>query len=68
MVHGRKMFCDHFDYAAAISNGDQNDSTIDSNNQKGFNVEWSCGRSTIGLLTCCEGCNSVAPTEWVLRA
>ncbi len=38
MVHGRKMFADHFDYAIAISNGDQNDSTIDSNNQKDVNT------------------------------
>src|SRR5262249_48217851 len=37
MVHGRKMFGDHFDYALAIGNGDQNDSTIDSNNAKDFN-------------------------------
>ncbi len=38
MIHGRKMFGDHFDYAVAISNGDQNDSTIDSNNSKDFNT------------------------------
>ena len=38
MIQGRKMFADHFDYAVAISNGDQNDSTIDSNNQKDFNT------------------------------
>ena len=38
MVHGRKLFGDRLDYALAISNGDQNDSTIDSNNSKDFNT------------------------------
>jgi phosphate-selective porin OprO/OprP len=38
MVHGRKMFGDRFDYAIALSNGDQNDSTIDTNNQKDVNT------------------------------
>ena len=37
MIHGRKMFDDRFDYAIAFSNGDQNDSTIDTNNHKDFN-------------------------------
>ena len=38
MIHGRKLFGDRVDYAVAISNGDQNDSTIDSNNSKDFNT------------------------------
>ena len=37
MIHGRKMFGDRLDYGVAISNGDQNDSTIDSNNGKDLN-------------------------------
>ena len=38
MIHGRKMFGDRLDYAVAISNGVQNDSTVDSNNSKDFNA------------------------------
>ena len=30
MIHGHNMFDNRFDYAVSISNGDQNDSTIDS--------------------------------------
>jgi phosphate-selective porin OprO/OprP len=37
MIHGDKLFDKKFDYAAAVSNGDQNDSTIDNNNHKDFN-------------------------------
>ena len=37
MIHGRKLFDDRFDYALAVSNGDQNDSTLDNNNEKDFN-------------------------------
>ena len=38
MLHGRKLFGDRLDYAVAVSNGDQNTSTVDSNNSKDFNT------------------------------
>jgi phosphate-selective porin OprO/OprP len=37
MIHGHKCFGDRFEYGLAISNGDQNDSTIDDHNNKDFN-------------------------------
>jgi phosphate-selective porin len=37
MIHGEKLFCNRFDYAVAISNGDPNDSIVDSNIHKDFN-------------------------------
>ena len=38
MIHGEKLFDGRFDYAAAVSNGDPNDSSIDDNNDKDFNA------------------------------
>lgn len=37
MIHGRNLFCNRFDYAVAISNGDANTSTVDANNHKDIN-------------------------------
>ncbi len=38
MIHGERLLCGRFDYAVAVSNGDPNDSTIDTNNDKDFNA------------------------------
>jgi phosphate-selective porin OprO/OprP len=38
MIQGRKMFGDRFDYAVALSNGVQNDSTIATQNSKDLNT------------------------------
>jgi phosphate-selective porin len=38
MIHGEKLLCDRFDYAVAVSNGDPNDSTLDTNNDKDVNA------------------------------
>ncbi len=37
MIHCHKLFGNRFDIAAAVSNGDPNDSTIDNNQHKDFN-------------------------------
>ena len=51
MIHGQKLFDDRFDYAVAVSNGDSNDSTIDTNNHKDFN-----GRLVFRPFNDPEGC------------
>ena len=38
MIHGEKLLGGRFDYAVAVSNGDPNDSSIDTNNDKDFNA------------------------------
>jgi phosphate-selective porin OprO/OprP len=42
MIHGHKLFDDRFEYGVAVSNGDQNDSTIDTSNHKNFNGRIAC--------------------------
>jgi phosphate-selective porin OprO/OprP len=37
MVHGQKLFADHLDYGLALSNGETNGNTVDTNNHKDFN-------------------------------
>jgi phosphate-selective porin OprO/OprP len=37
MIHGERLVCGRFDYAAAVSNGDSNDTTFDNNDHKDFN-------------------------------
>ena len=38
MIHGHKMFDNRFEYGVSVSNGDQNDSTIDDHNHKDLNA------------------------------
>ena len=38
MIHGHQMLGGRLEYAVAVSNGDVNDSTIDTNNNKDFNA------------------------------
>ncbi len=82
MIHGRKLFGDRFDYAFAISNGDQNDTGVDSNNAKDFNTrmvvrpfdkddEWLHGVQFgcsygVGIEGAPYGTNNVAPNPSTL--
>ena len=54
MIHGHKLFGDRFDNAAAVSNGDPNDSTIDNNQHKDFNGRIASARSMIRRLGICS--------------